>query len=131
MQVPSGDTIGRGASKHVVLVLPDPRRSKHAIPEVQLGFSKPGMAAEGFVLKGRRVRQQVAIVAFLLTKLIAGRQQQWLADLKIVLPFNPVTGCFNLGNSFPESSREGPRSSSDNIPEECSKITAEIVSRPG
>ena len=57
MQISSGHAIGRCASEDIVLVLSNTRRPEHAIPEIQLGFSKSGMAAKDLVLKGRRVRQ--------------------------------------------------------------------------
>ena len=61
MEISACDSVGCGASKHVVLVLSNARRTKHSVPQIQLRLSKPGMATNGFVLECRRVGEEIEI----------------------------------------------------------------------
>ncbi len=85
------------------------------------------MATDGFILEHGRIRQEIAIIALLLSKLIACCQQQRFTDLNIMLPFNPITDCFNLR---PERKPYQSRGPSHKITFNCTAVTPQIFSRP-
>src|ERR1043165_5603758 len=84
------------AAKDVVLILSHACRCKHSIPEIELSLSKACMTRDDVITDGRAPSTEIKILPLLLSILIAGRQQQWFANLKVVLPFDSIRNRIEL-----------------------------------
>ena len=82
--VASRQSIGRGIAEHIVAVVPNSRRPKETIPEIDLSLGKSCIRAQD------PIGQTGIVFTLLLTKLIAPAEQEHLSDSKVMLPFDPI-----------------------------------------